>query len=125
MIVYDSSALIDILGDTERGKKIREKLGETEVVTTVMNAHEIMVGSRSTREWEIFRILLSKCTILTFDMSCVEKSARVEHELSRKGLKIGRPDMIIAGICIRHDATLITCDKDFERVEGLKLQVFS
>ena len=35
----------------------------------------------------------------------------------------GKLDMLIAGICIAHNDYLITCDRDFKKVKGLKVTV--
>ncbi len=33
---------------------------------------------------------------------------------------IGRSDIFIAGICLANDATIVTFDKDFGKIKGLK-----
>lgn len=46
---------------------------------------------------------------------------KIQKALKKDGIQLSRTDLFIAGICKRHDATLITCDKDFKKVNNLKI----
>ena len=39
--------------------------------------------------------------------------------LRQVGMAVGDMDLLIAAIALRHDLTLLTADRDFERVENL------
>lgn len=122
--VYDTSALIEILEGGERGEKIKEIQKGESISTTAICVHEILSGAQSGHAREFLIGVLKKTTVLPFDMMSAMISSRIEDTLSRKGQKVRDADLFIASICIFHDATLITCDKDFQKVEGLKIEIF-
>lgn len=51
-------------------------------------------------------------------------AAELRNHCRRKGVQIGTIDALLAQLCIRHDLTMLTADRDFMRVakhSGLKL----
>ena len=48
------------------------------------------------------------------------RAAQLIRRCKAKGLPIDIPDAIIAGTCILHDLTLVTCNKKHYPFEGLK-----
>jgi tRNA(fMet)-specific endonuclease VapC len=77
-------------------------------------AQEIAAYSRLKRHLDDFRTIV----VLEFD-----ERAGVEYKhLRRSRVGIGTMDLKIAGICLTHDATLLTKNlSDFGRVTGLKV----
>ena len=115
MHVLDSSALIDLLKDNERGAKIIKKIGSETAVTTVFSIYELL------RVDKRLGLLFDNIKILDFDQESAKISALLDSKQKRKGKTLAITDQHIASICISNDATLITCDKDFLRADGLKL----
>ena len=62
---------------------------------------------------------MSEVTVLNID----EEAARIFGQERARLRQIGTPmsdlDLLIAATSIRHDLTLLTTDRDFERVENL------
>jgi tRNA(fMet)-specific endonuclease VapC len=65
--------------------------------------------------------LLRLMQLLPFDSECAAHAARVRVDLEAKGTPIGPHDTLIAGIALRHQATLVTRNiREFSRVPGLQ-----
>jgi len=124
MNVYDSSALIELLDQTKKGKKIQQKLSNTLINTTAINIHELLVGAENKKEIFLLQGLFRTFNILSFNASAAEFSALIEQNLKKEGKKVKDADLFISAICLQHKATLITCDKDFKKVNGLDLIIF-
>lgn len=60
---------------------------------------------------------------MVFTRKSAEKSAPIESYLKSIGAIINKMDMLIAGICQEHDATIVTLDKDFLKVQKLKVRM--
>jgi tRNA(fMet)-specific endonuclease VapC len=51
-----------------------------------------------------------------------ERAATLQAELRRHGWQLGTVDALIAATALRYDLTLLTSDKDFSRIPGLRLE---
>jgi tRNA(fMet)-specific endonuclease VapC len=52
-----------------------------------------------------------------------ERAAGIYADVRRAGFTVGDADILIAAFCIEHGCILVTSNaKDFERVEGLRLE---
>ncbi len=102
MIVLDSSAIIELLRGTEKGKKIREFIENEAVAATTISLNEVLIGIPPRHRMmgnQFFRTF----QILPFDEDASYKSIKIEEELSKKGKLIGKLDIFIASICLAHD----------------------
>ena len=67
--------------------------------------------------------LLSQIAIVPFNAHEAQASAAIRASLEQQGTPIGPMDTLIAGCALANNMTLITHNtKEFERVEGLKLE---
>jgi len=122
MRVLDTSALIEVMHGTDKGKLVMDKLENEQAAMTSLNVFEIFRNLKPA-ETAVFRNLLSGINILDFDSAAALESVRIEKELANTGEKIGILDVLIAGICKKHSSTLITADRDFAKIKGLKTVV--
>ena len=119
MKVADTSVLIDLLrGEKEIEKKILTE--EEELHTCFPIKCELYRGTelaRKTKEGkkEVTR-LLEELHTLEADTESAEKVA----ELKNKYPDINSFDLMIAGICISHNAKLLTRDRDFQKITELE-----
>lgn len=67
---------------------------------------------------------LDTLKICAYDKKCVEKSVNIEKELMRNGRVINKLDIVIASICLSHEAKIITLDRDFSKISELKSAIF-
>ena len=127
MKVLDSDFLISILnGNKEAKEKIAELLsGKEEITTTVLNMQEILfipLNEKRIKEFNIAIELINNFKVLSYDFDSVFYTLNVEQALRKNGGFIGDFDQIIAGICLRHNATIVTRNiKHFSRIEGLNI----
>lgn len=120
MFILDSSAIIELLKDNERGKKILAKIGEENIATTSIIVHELFSGADEKNKF-IIKNILSRGKVFDFSYEDAEISGKIERFLSDKGELINKLDILIAGTCMRENAILVTFDKDFKKIPDLKL----
>ena len=86
---------------------------------------EILAGleyKQASRQISKFQLFASKCSILSLSENSLNVSAKVYGELRRKGIQIGTPDLLIAGIAIDQNLILVTNnDKHYRPIERLTL----
>ena len=118
MLILDTSAVIEVFKETQKGKEILKVIGSDELSITTFTVHELLVGIR---ESEVLKIqgFLTSVKIFSFDPPSAVQSAKVERQLSSKGKKIEESDVLIAGICIANNSKLITLDKGFSGISLL------
>ncbi len=122
MYVLDSSAIIELLADTEKAKKIEEILGNNPIATTTIAYVEVISGIKGNAvvgALEFFNSVI----VLDFDLPAANESIWIEKELKQKGQLLGRNDLFIVGICKQNKLPLVTCDHDFERVKSITVHV--
>ena len=66
--------------------------------------------------------VLAATSILPVDPSSARRAGEIQRDLARAGAGIGMADALISGICLEHDAILLTRNRrHYERVRGLRL----
>lgn len=91
-----------------------------------ITASELAFGvekSGSERNKQALAKFLAPLEILSYGEQAVEHYARLRHQLQSSGQTIGSLDMLIAAHALSLDVVLVTNNsKEFERVDGLKLE---
>ena len=128
-LIIDTSLLIA----AERGRFDMEAFLEAEtpmeaVFLTSVTASELLHGvpralpDRRSRREAYVESVLDDLPILSFDLACARRHARLWASLEVAGIRIGAHDMMIAAICLRFGHKLATLNEgEFARVEGLIL----
>jgi len=119
MFVLDTSAVIELLYGSRKGKKIMDLIGNDIVVTTSFTVYEVFLGIKENERKKI-EGMFKNIDILNFDDKSAEESANIFNSLKKTGKIINRIDIFIAAICKQYSAILITLDFDFKNVKGLK-----
>ena len=98
------------------------------VFITSVTASELLHGvhratpNRRARREAYVESVLDDLPILSFDLPCARRHARLWAMLEVSGNRIGAHDMMIAAICLRFGHKLATLNEgEFARVEGLIL----
>ncbi|MBS3128211.1 type II toxin-antitoxin system VapC family toxin [Candidatus Woesearchaeota archaeon] len=120
MIVLDTSAIIELIRGTQKGKEIQQYLLYEAAAMSAITLNEISIGVQG-KEREIIQEFIKTMHILPFDEAAAQKSVLIEETLSKKGKPIGKLDIFIASICMIHDLQLITADKDLKQIDDLKV----
>ncbi len=91
-----------------------------------ITASELAFGvekSGSQRNKQALNKFLAPLDILAYDDQAIWYYARLRHQLQSTGQSIGSLDMLIAAHALSLDMVLVTNNtKEFERVQGLKLE---
>ena len=121
MLVLDTSAMIEVVKDSERGRKITEFVGELPTATTPFCVYESLYPEKGT---EKIKEMIGKMKMLDYDKESAHITIEIEKELWRTGKMINLVDIFIAAICVRHGHEIVTCDEDFRKISKLKSRVF-
>ncbi len=65
----------------------------------------------------------TRVQVVTVDESVARQYGRLRSVQSAKGLTLATNDLWIAAVCLHLQLPLLTTDRDFERVEGLRLML--
>jgi predicted nucleic acid-binding protein len=125
MYVLDSSVLIEVVKERPLAGKIERLVQDAPLVTTSICMHEVLAGARSPEERFGFEALFTKMHVLEHTADAAKAGARIAHELARTGTPAGTPDTLIAGICKANNAALVTLDKGFARIKGIKTHLIA
>ena len=123
--MFDTSLIVD----ASRKKKyaldlIESYSGKEQVATTIITKYEMLRGAP--KQYIDFVVsLLDRFVILDFEGKAVEEAVKVYKSLSNKGKMINELDIIILGIVMANNQTIITKDKDFINYENNKVTVLS
>ena len=123
MIVADSDVLIDFLRGREPGMtSVRSEISTGRLATTAVNCFELLSGAQTRAQLSKVSDLLAALIVLPVDEEAGMQAAEVRRKLEEKGEGIGMADYLIAGVCLCHQATLLTRNLEhFSRVPALKV----
>jgi predicted nucleic acid-binding protein len=88
-----------------------------EAAVTVISLGEFAAGLERN---QAAREFLSRFRIVTLKPEIALAAAEVDRELIRVGMRLGENDNWIAGFCRYYSQPLVTRDRDFARVPGLR-----
>ncbi|OVE83156.1 type II toxin-antitoxin system VapC family toxin [Natronolimnobius baerhuensis] len=122
MIVLDSSFLIDYLRGNDAAKVFLDAQDEPVYYVPTIVLFELYRDAAwaDNRSLETVIAGLEWAEPLPFDAPATREAAQIHAELLEAGTQINLADIMIAGICRYHDASIVTRDGDFEAVENLE-----
>jgi predicted nucleic acid-binding protein len=85
------------------------------VVTTGIVLQELLQGFSGPREREQIIDRFSAIPLLRPDRQDHIAAAELRNTCRRAGVQLGTIDALLAQLCIQHQLTLLTTDKDFEQ----------
>ena len=130
-VILDSSEIIAL----ERTRGMVESLVATRenepvgisVVTVAELLHGVERADTETRKLKrqaFVEKVIEMIPVFPFDVGAARIYARIWASLVQRGFTVGAHDLIIAATAISLDYTVITSNRrDFEKVEGLRLEV--
>jgi len=126
MPVADTSFIIDVMRRDPAAIRLYEGYEEqgTALFTTAVTAMELYKGayaSKDSRNVEKVRNILSLFTVLPIDNPVYEAFGRLAAGLSLAGNPVGDFDEAIAAIVLCADGEIITRDRHFQKIPGLKV----
>lgn len=119
MILGDSSAWIDHLRDrrSRATRRLRELLGDAELVTTDVVVMEVLAGSKDERERRLLERMLASHRNVAAESRDFEAAAAIYRTCRRQGATPrSLLDCLVAAVAIRVDAAVLHRDRDFDLI---------
>ncbi len=115
--LLDTNAILDFMGDKlpAKARAIFSQIVDDQINISVINKIEILCFSTVEQDLIDF---VNYSNVFPLDDHIIEKTI----EIRRLYKKIKLPDAIIASTALHYDLILLTSDKDFEIVIGLKVE---
>jgi predicted nucleic acid-binding protein len=89
--------------------------GET-LLTTGLVLQELLQGFLGPRSRDQILDRFSSVPLLAPDRDDHVRAAELRNRCRRNRVQVGTIDALLAQLCIRHDLTMLTTDKDFNRI---------
>jgi predicted nucleic acid-binding protein len=89
--------------------------GET-ILTTGLVLQELLQGFSGPKNGELIIDRFAPLPLLVPDRQDHIEAAELRNHCRRRGVQVGTIDALLAQLCIRHDLTMLTTDKDFRSV---------
>jgi tRNA(fMet)-specific endonuclease VapC len=102
----------------------KERLAGKKILISSIVAAELYYGAYkkgSLRLMEVVEVFLRTFEVIPFDLAAAKKYGKLRAKLEKKGEVIGAYDLQIAAHALALGAVLVS-DKEFRRIEGLKVQ---
>ena len=119
MILGDSSAWIDHLRDrrSRATRRLRELLGDAELVTTDVVVMEVLAGAKDERERRLLGRMLASHRNVPTESRDFESAAAIYRTCRRQGATPrSLLDCLVAAVAIRVDAAVLHRDRDFDLI---------
>lgn len=123
MVIADSDVWIDYLnGITSVDSDALAALLEADDVNlTGIVLAELTRGARSDKERQRLNDIFAGIPYLESERHVWERAGRLAQTLDAKGQPLALPDVLLAAIAIENNHELLTRDKHFSRIPGLRL----
>jgi tRNA(fMet)-specific endonuclease VapC len=114
-------------GDQKVVDKFNDYLREFDVINiSIITYYEILGGlkfKKAEKQIKEFEEFVNNNTIIHISEESAKISGDVYANLRQKGITIGTSDILIAGIAIENELTLITNnERHYESIQGLKFE---
>ncbi len=121
--VLDSSAWIEYFRGSEKGRKIQEIVEKETIGTGIIAIAEL--SDKFEKEKNDFRKALqfieSKAAILNISVEVAVNSGKLKNTIRNKKPKFGLADALHLALAQEEEATLVTCDYDFEGLPSVMI----
>jgi predicted nucleic acid-binding protein len=130
-IIFDSTEIIALERNHQAIEELIAGREDEPFCISVVTIAELLHGIeradteiRRLRRQAFVEKVIEQFPAFPFDTTVARIYARVWASLVREGYTVGAHDLIIAATAISLDYTVVTANRrDFEKVEGLKLEV--
>lgn len=128
MKCLDSSFLVDILRGLEETKRIYTKIKGERLVVPAVVAFELYRGLSWSRNVNVEEALiekeLSQVDVVPFTIDGARIAGLVSRQIHQRGSPISPVDAMVAATAMTAGCELVTRDKGFKDVKGLKLILY-
>ena len=124
--LIDSNIIIDHFRDKPQVVLFLQKAKQPGFAISVISIGEMLEGlvgqPKEVKRRKDLENFMVAAAVLDVDRETVEIFAKIRAGLRRSGKLIDNFDMLISATAIKHNLILVTEDKDFEKIEDLKLK---
>ena len=125
--MLDTNILIYTVKNKPEAVRQQFEAHEGEICTSSVTAMEMLYGAHKSqsvrRNLDVIDALLSRLTVLDFDLTAAEHAGAIRASLASDGRPIGPYDTMIAGHARSLGLVLVTNNVgEFRRVSGLRLE---
>ncbi len=125
MKALDTDILVGILRKNEDAIRKYEQIDD-EISTTAFNAQELLFGAlvsmNAGANFKEAKELLSQIGQLTYEEAGMIETVKIQVYLEKTGRRIGLIDEMIAGVCMAHNAAIVTRNiGHFSKIQKLKI----
>lgn len=117
MVVLDTNVIIDFLQGKEKVVAAVNKYIPSELATTFVNKYEMLKYENRERFEKAFENLP---LYHSSDVS-IKAAASAYRQLKEKGTMISDSDLLIFGVCVANNETLLTQDKGFTSLNNERI----
>ena len=124
----DTCVISDFVKGHQNVQAILKRHKPHELAISTITLMEIEYGlalnlQRKKKIQPIITALLDKISLIPYQQQAAETTAQIRAQLKQQGKPIGPYDIMIAGVALSQNLTLVTSNtKEFERIIGLKLE---
>lgn len=102
---------------------LRSVLDAGTVYSTGLVLQELLQGFKRPKAHAQIVKRFAAIPLLVPDRDDHIQAADLRNRCRRRGVQIGTIDALLAQLCVRHDLTLLTADKDFRNIAGMSALV--
>lgn len=127
-MILDTTFVIDLFRkDKSAVDKARELDSRGEALfTTAVTIFELWqgLGAKKEKKKENLAQFVEAFGLLNFDPESAKHAGEIHAELKSRGLPIDAGDSMIAGMALHLSQPLLTRDKHFSRVKGIRIETY-
>ena len=126
MYVLDTNTLIYYFKNQGQVAQRLVEISPQEIIISTIVLFELQVGiAKSTspaKRIQQLQQFLSRVNLVSFDRDAALAAATIRAQLEQNGTPIGPIDVLIAGVAVARQATIVTRNvNEFSRVSGLSI----
>jgi len=130
LVCLDTDILVSLLRGDKAAERVIEEIEKEErtLRTTAITTYELLKGASISSKPEqntltVKNLLSNMRTYPLNDYAC-EEASRIYQTLQMTGTMIGEFDILIAGIVVYNNDTLVSRDEHFQLVKNLDLKTW-
>ncbi|MBZ0156073.1 MAG: PIN domain-containing protein [Alphaproteobacteria bacterium] len=121
-VLVDTPVLIDFFrGQGTAAEAVTDLLQKNHVVITGIIIAELLQGMKNLKEEFALEELLSATHQLEVTNNTWLRAGKLALSLRRMRINLPLTDVAIAALALKHDFSILTNDKHFEQIPGLKI----
>jgi predicted nucleic acid-binding protein len=122
VVLVDSSVIIGLLRQgRDPAQELMEQAGETDLATCGMVRMEVLRGMRLPKAKRALEAFFDAMRYVASDAKLWHDATNLAWRLDREGWTLPLQDVFIASCALRIDAAVLTFDKHYHAIPGLRV----